>query len=336
MRRPASRTRALSAVTGGVLAAALVLAGCSSGGEDPEPTASAGEEPTPSSTTSPEDAAALEAITVEGDPGTEPTLDFETPFEVGGVAAVVHSAGDGADLVEGQELVLDYVVVSGEDKSVLNSTWQQGQQDRFVLGDQGIVPQLNSALSDQKVGVRVLFAVPGTEEQAATETTQAIPAQPSTVMLIEVVDAVDVPKRAEGTAVEPPAGLPEITLDDDGKPSVEVPADATEPTELVSQPLIEGAGPAVEAGQTVKVHYTGWLWDGTQFDSSWDRGAPTDMPLVQGQLIDGWVEGLVGKTVGSQVLLVVPPDKGYGEAGSGETIPPNSTLIFVVDILGAR
>ncbi len=335
MRRPASRTRTLIAVTGGMLAAALALAGCSSGdGEEPEPSESATETPEPEATSAPEDVAALETVTVDGDPGAEPTLDFETPFELAGVAAIVETPGTGADLEEGQELLLDYVIVSGEDKSVLGSTWQQGEQDRFVLGDESIVGQLTSALRGQQVGVRVLFGVPGTEAQEATETTEAVPAQPSTIMAIEVTDAVDVPKRAEGEAVEPPAGLPEVTLDDDGKPSIEVPSDAEEPTELVAQTLIEGEGDPVEAGQTVKVHYTGWLWDGTQFDSSWDRGAPFDAPLVQGQLIDGWVEGLAGKPVGSQVLLVVPSEKGYGAQGSGETIPPDATLIFVVDILG--
>ena len=79
-------------------------------------------------------------------------------------------------------------------------------------------------------------------------------------------------------------------------------------------------------------HYTGWLLDGTQFDSSWDRGASSSFSLDE--VITGWKQGLAGHAVGSQVLLVVPPDLGYGDKDSGK-IPANSTLVFVVDILAA-
>ena len=92
----------------------------------------------------------------------------------------------------------------------------------------------------------------------------------------------------------------------------------------------------VEAGQTVTVQYTGVIWDtGKKFDSSWDRGQPIDFGIGTQQVIAGWDEGLVGQTVGSQVLLVVPPDKGYGTAGSPPKITGTDTLVFVVDILDA-
>lgn len=337
MRRPASRTRHLTGVAAGLLATALVLSACASDpDEDAEPTGTESPAPGGEATTAPEDASALEDIVVTGDVGSEPTLEFDTPFEVSGLAAIVETPGTGADLVEGQSLELNYVIVSGEDKSIVGSTWEQEQPDSFTFGDSQIVAQLTEALTGQKIGVRILFAVPGTEAQEATETSPEIPAQPTTIMALEVSDAVDVPSRAEGTAVEPPAGLPEVTLDDDGKPSIEIPADAEEPTELVDQVLIEGDGPVVESGQALKVHYSGWLFDGgEQFDSSWERGAPFDVTIGAGQVIPGWDEGLVGKPVGSQVLLVIPADKGYGDAGSPPTIPGGATLVFVVDILTA-
>jgi peptidylprolyl isomerase len=102
----------------------------------------------------------------------------------------------------------------------------------------------------------------------------------------------------------------------------------------VVQPLIEGDGPAVESGQTITVQYSGWLWDGTPFDSSWERGTPAAFGIGVQQVITGWDEGLVGQKVGSQVLLVVPPDKAYGDTPK-ETIPAGSTLVFVVDVLAA-
>ena len=109
------------------------------------------------------------------------------------------------------------------------------------------------------------------------------------------------------------------------------------PDTLVVQPLITGTGPVVTAGQTITVHYTGVIWDsGKKFDSSWDGGAPVDFAIGEGQVIAGWDQGLVGQTVGSQVLLVIPPALGYGESGQPDAgISGTDTLVFVVDILDA-
>jgi len=152
------------------------------------------------------------------------------------------------------------------------------------------------------------------------------------VMVMEVLDAKDVPTRASGQAVVPPAGLPVVTLAENGEPSITIPADAQKPTELVVQTLIKGSGAVIEAGQNITVHYNGWLWDGTLFDSSWQSGQTMATPIGAGKLIPGWDQGLVGQTIGSQVLLVIPPELGYGVDGYNE-IPGDATLIFVVDLL---
>jgi peptidylprolyl isomerase len=82
------------------------------------------------------------------------------------------------------------------------------------------------------------------------------------------------------------------------------------------------------------MHYSGFVWaDGTKFDSSWDKGQPAQLEVSPGKLIAGFLSGVVGQTVGSRVLVVIPPALGYGETPTGN-IPPNSTLIFVIDILG--
>ena len=127
-----------------------------------------------------------------------------------------------------------------------------------------------------------------------------------------------------------------MTLAKNGKPAIKVPSTPA-PTTLIVQPLVKGTGPVVTAGQTITVHYTGVIWDsGKQFDSSWDRGKTVDFAIGQGQVIAGWDDGLVGQTVGSQVLLVVPPDKGYGPQGQPNAgISGTDTLVFVVDILDA-
>ena len=96
-----------------------------------------------------------------------------------------------------------------------------------------------------------------------------------------------------------------------------------------------GSGPVATAGQTVKVHYTGWLTNGKKFDSSVDRGEPFTFPLGGGQVIKGWDEGVVGMKVGGKRKLVIPPSLGYGDQSAG-TIPPNSTLIFVIQLVSVN
>jgi peptidylprolyl isomerase len=98
---------------------------------------------------------------------------------------------------------------------------------------------------------------------------------------------------------------------------------------------LEGQGAAVESGQNVSVHYTGWLTNGTKFDSSRDRGEPFEFPVGGGRVIRGWDEGVASMKIGGKRRLIVPPDLGYGSRGIGP-IPPNSVLIFDVEALGAR
>ncbi|WP_084039142.1 FKBP-type peptidyl-prolyl cis-trans isomerase [Demequina sp. NBRC 110053] len=128
--------------------------------------------------------------------------------------------------------------------------------------------------------------------------------------------------------------LPQITRDDAGAPSVDFDG-AVKPDGLMVEVLEAGGGPDVVEGQQITVHYTGWLWDGAKFDSSWDRGDTISFGLARGSLIEGWVNGLVGQPVGSKVLLVVPPEQGYGDRSMGP-IPGGSTLVFAIDVVDAR
>lgn len=105
---------------------------------------------------------------------------------------------------------------------------------------------------------------------------------------------------------------------------------------LKYQVLKAGTGAVAKAGQTVSVHYTGWLTNGKKFDSSVDRGQPFQFALGGGQVIRGWDEGVAGMKVGEKRKLTIPSDLGYGANGAGGVIPPNATLIFDVELLGVQ
>jgi FKBP-type peptidyl-prolyl cis-trans isomerase len=128
--------------------------------------------------------------------------------------------------------------------------------------------------------------------------------------------------------------LPQITRTASGAPVPNFDG-AEVPEGLAVEVLEAGTGAPVVEGQSITVHYSGWLWNGTEFDSSWGRGEPISFVIARGSLIAGWVDGIVGQPVGSKLLLVVPPESGYGSRPMGP-IPANSTLVFAVDVLDAK
>jgi peptidylprolyl isomerase len=251
--------------------------------------------------------------------------EFDMPLMVGFAATRLVSDGDGALLENGNSVTLNMIAWRGDTGEEVFNTWtdEDGGPESFILGGQQFWV-LSDVLIGAHVGARMLLANPTTSPEG----------NPVTLLsLFEVTDTARVPTRAEGVPVDPQPGLPVVTLAENGAPSVNIPADYEPSEQLISQILIRGDGPEVPPGATVTVHYTGWLLDGTQFDSSWDRGQPATFGL--NQVIAGWTQGLAGQTVGSQVLLIVPPALAYGDDDRG-TIPPNSTLVFVVDILGVN
>lgn len=117
------------------------------------------------------------------------------------------------------------------------------------------------------------------------------------------------------------------------KPTVTPPSNCNV-TGLVKKDLITGTGQTAQAGQTVTVNYVGVLCkNGKEFDSSWQRNQPFSTALTTGSVIPGWVQGIPGMKVGGRRELIIPPNLAYGKSGSGSTIPPNSTLVFVVDLI---
>nr|WP_269449772.1 FKBP-type peptidyl-prolyl cis-trans isomerase [Auraticoccus cholistanensis] len=222
---------------------------------------------------------------------------------------------------------LDYVGVNARTGEVFDSSFERGQTAVFPL-DQ-VVPGFSKGLEGQRVGSRVLIAMPGEDGYDASGGNPQAGIEVGDTLLF-VVDVVATQLDGpEGTAVEPEEGLPEVSGPEDD-PKITVP-DGEAPGELVVQPLVEGEGKPVAAEDTITVNYRGVVWEtGEVFDSSYEDGPQTG---ALSSLIPGWQQGLVDQPVGSRVLLVVPPDQGYPQGNQTPALEPGQTLVYVVDVL---
>ena len=234
--------------------------------------------------------------------------------------------GDGAALQDNQPLLLDIYGVSLADGSELINTFD-GLPRSFVLAREVLGDELYELLIDANVGTRVLVVAPSPDAPAASTSPSpsgAAPAagNPDVALVVDVLS-----DRAEGTAIEPRPDLPSVEVNEDtGEPTITIPKELTEPTTVQSETLIQGTGPQVKDGSYILVNYKAVHWDdGSEFASSWPaETAPFSTQIGTGQVISAWDQALLDQTVGSQVLIVAPPQFGY---------PAEGTLVFVVDIL---
>lgn len=258
-----------------------------------------------------------ELVTVAGEFGSAPELTYAQPLVVRESSVEVIREGTGPRVVEGEPVLLDFYAESGADGTVINETYSSEPRP-YLLDPESLGAEIYTALRGKRVGSRILQVVP--------------PDPASGVTTVAVFDIL--PTRASGESVPPREGLPTVELADDGEPTVAVPPDTAPPTGLIVQPLLRGSGPQVAAGQVITVQYVAVRWsDGGVFDSTWAPGKmPGSFPIGVGSVMEGWDEGLVEQPVGSQVLLVVPPELSwYGL----ENEMAEETMVFVVDILAA-
>jgi peptidylprolyl isomerase len=314
--------RSRSAIAGVALSlvAGLVLSACGGSTSDSSSTSAGGDLPT-----------------VTGAFGETPEITVPKVDPPAELKTVVLEAGDGAEVTAGDLLVVDYAGVSWDDGKQFDSSFDRGQPAAFTIGRGAVIPGWDSGLVGQTVGSRVMLVVPPGDAYGDNPPTGSNIAPGAT--LVFVVDII-----AQHTADESASGQPTPIQDDGvpaltvqpGEPKLTIPPGKA-PPKLIAESVVTGDGPVVEAGQLVVVQYVGKVWrTGKTFDSSWGRGQPAGFPIGVGGVIPGWDSGLVGKTVGSRVLLVIPPNEAYGD-----NPPPNSgikagdTLVFGVDILGA-
>ncbi|HEX2804674.1 MAG TPA: FKBP-type peptidyl-prolyl cis-trans isomerase [Kineosporiaceae bacterium] len=318
-----SRRHIIARAAAVLAAATLLVAGCSSS----SPTT------TPGTTNN-----NISSVSVLGAAGAKPKLTLPTPFSVKQTGKVVLTKGSGSTVTAGERVIVDYTGFNGTDGKEFDSSFDKGKKSpSLILDPQQSLPGLVKGIVGSTVGSRLLLAIPPEDAYGVEgQTSVGIGPTDTILIVVDVKSAKAVLSRATGTAVAAKAGLPTVKLAANGKPTITVPGGAP-PADLVVQPLITGTGPKVGKGQQITVHYTGVIWaSGKKFDSSWDRGQPASFPIGQGQVVAGWDEGLVGQQIGSQVLLVIPPDKGYGASGQPDAgIKGTDTLVFVVDILDA-
>jgi len=288
------------------------------------------------SSSAPRTTSDLGAVRVTPGAGGAPTVEVPTPFSVPASTRRVLARGTGAVVKAGQRVTVDYLGINGTDGHQILSSYG-GRSPSFVLDPKQAMPGIVSSLVGVPVGSRVLAALAprdayGVQGQPAA----GIGPTDTIVVLLDVKAAGTVLTRATGTPVAPRAGLPTVTVDGKGTPSITLPK-GNPPGELVVQPLIVGRGAKVASAQQLRVQYVGVVWPGgREFDSSWRREQATTITVGRGQVVGGLDRGLIGQTVGSRVLLVVPPDDGYGAAGNASFgVRGTDTLVFVVDILDA-
>lgn len=276
----------------------------------------------------------LGGVKASGTLGKQPKVDITTPIDVKPNSYAILQNGNGAKIQDNSRVCANGIVYNAKNGKELMNTWKQGKPDCSIVVKKGVTSKPYYALfKGRKINSTIAFGVPANPQTK----------QDAYVMVLTLVSSMKSLERATGNKVKDiPENLPKVTLSKSGEPSLDK-NNYVPDGKLVSQTLIEGTGKEVTKESTVTAHYTGWTIDKDgklhQFDSSWKRGTPADFSLA-GQVIPGWTKGLAGKKVGSQVLLVIPPEDGYGkedkkDAQGNVTIPANSTLYFVVDILYA-
>jgi peptidylprolyl isomerase len=211
-----------------------------------------------------------------------------------------------------------------------------GQPQPLTVGS--TISGLDKSLVGSRAGSRLLITIPPKDGFGSKGNSQlSVTGKDTLVVVVDVLASYQKTAGAHGTQeAVTGTGLPTVGGSSPGTaPAVHIPQTAP-PTTLQVQTLIQGTGPIVKKGKLLIAQYEGVNWrTGKVFDSSWKRSSPTGFQIGTGQVIKGWDTGLVGKRIGSRVLLVVPPADGYGTAGSAQAgIKGTDTLVFVVDILG--
>lgn len=217
--------------------------------------------------------------------------------------------GTGREAKTGDTLTVDYTgwLQAKYNSEPFDASRLHEAPFQFVLGKGDVIEGWEQGLVGMKVGGKRRLTIPPAMGYGADGALDGrIPPNAALIFEVELLNVQGPP-----AATLPPSSVTELKIED----------------------LVVGTGAEAKTGDTLRVHYTGWLENGTKFDSSLDRGEPIEFVLGKGEVIAGWEQGLVGMKVGGKRRLTIPPALGYGIYGAGDSIPPNATLIFEVELL---
>ena len=309
------------------LLACVVLAGCGSS----KSTAS-------SSSSSSSSSGANSSVTATGSFGKAPNVTIPKAKAGSNLAVKTVIQGNGTTLTKSDALAANFVLYfwDGTSSSLKASTFTSNPT---VIGGT-MLPGLESALIGQKVGSRVLAVIPPAQGYGTSGNSQlGITGSTTLVFVIDVLKSYADTAGATGSQVSNGGGTqPTMSAKAGSAPTLTFPS-SSPPSGLVTTTLVKGNGPKVAKGEYVIAQYVGYIWRTKKtFGSSWSSGSPFGFVIGASpeQVIPGWDKGLVGQTVGSRVMLSIPPAEGYGKAGQSQAgIKGTDTLVFVVDIIDA-
>lgn len=310
------RVRPLAALSITALSV-LVLAGCT-GTPDADPSASSsGDASSDICASAVASGSVSESIEVEGEVGAEATVTFEAPATITNAERTVIVEGDGDPIADGDLVQYGVTIVdaaTGEVASV------EGYDSALLPVQVTLGSGADQFFGCAGVGSRLVMALPETTNSSAA------------IWVLDVLGTS--PAYATGEDQEPVDGFPTVELAEDGTPTVTIP-EGDIPTEFEKAVLKKGDGEVVESGDFVLVQYHGVSWnDGEMFDQSWG-GQPFSFTVGEG-VVQGFTDAVLGETVGSQIIAVLPPAVAYGEGEINDSDLTGQTLVFVVDILAVQ
>lgn len=279
---------------------------------------------------------ALHGITITGDVGKEPEVEWDGELKVDKTATEVVTEGDGEKVAEGDQVSAHIWIGNGTTQEKAYSTYDQ-KQPESVQASNDLSPVFKDAIIDRTIGSRI--AVTATAADAFGEAGNAqmgIGNKDTVLLIVDLMDKQVVLDGPEGKEQPAPSWAPGLITEGDKVTGLDF-SKAPEPDrKLQSATLIQGEGDVVKKGQTITVNYLGQVYGGKKpFDESYSS-APASFAIGVGQVVSGWDKTLVGAKVGSRMIIALPPAWGYGKDGNPDAgIKGTDTLYFVVDILAA-
>jgi peptidylprolyl isomerase len=307
-----------------VLATTLAACGSDSGSsskDDPSSSASDGT---------------VNGVKISGDPGMEPRVTWDGEMKAGDIETTVLEKGDGEEIADGDQISTHIWIGNGFTQKKAYSTYDEGQPESVTVSDQ-LSPVFKDALKGQTVGSRVVVTASAEDAFGPSGNPQLqIGNKDSVLIILDLMSKTVVLDGPQGDKQKAPSWAPGLVEDGDAITGLDFKGTPKPDGKLKSAALIKGDGDKVTKGQTITVNYLGQVYDGkTPFDESFS-GEPASFQIGVGGVVPGWDKTLVGQTVGSRMILAIPPDDGYGKAGNPDAgIKGTDTLYFVVDILAA-